>query len=161
MLRESFQQIKKLEIGKSKKWTNTFILFCVFIVNLRFFYSYHEYLLILVRFYRVILLWSLWCRLIALYCRRTVGVLSAIFGVTNRLLDASNAAVAGDASKVSSIRTALLDAHAKVAQGRFLLLLTRTCFILCGHWRSLLCVRRNTDSTMRSFKHFVFSAILY
>lgn len=42
-----------------------------------------------------------------------------MFGVTNRLLDAGNAAVHGDKAKVDAIRSALLDAHVKTVRGKY------------------------------------------
>lgn len=48
---------------------------------------------------------------------RTVGVLSAMFGVTNRLLDTVKAAAAGDKATVAKTRAALLDAHVRTAKG--------------------------------------------
>ena len=47
----------------------------------------------------------------------TVGVLSAMFGVTNRLIDAANHAIKHDKVAVSKIRGDLLDAHVATAKG--------------------------------------------
>ncbi len=48
--------------------------------------------------------------------RSTVGVLSAMFGVTNRLLDAAQHAMKGDQEGVEKLRSALLDAHVNAAK---------------------------------------------
>lgn len=45
----------------------------------------------------------------------TVAVLSAMFGVTNKLLDAAHAAVRGDPAKVQKLRGDLLSLHTKTA----------------------------------------------
>lgn len=47
---------------------------------------------------------------------RTVGVLSAMFGVTNRLLDGANQAVKGNRTGVTKIRNELLDTHTRTVQ---------------------------------------------
>lgn len=46
-----------------------------------------------------------------------VGVLSAMFGVTNRLLAAVKASEQGDRAALARIRGGLVDAHVNVARG--------------------------------------------
>jgi hypothetical protein len=44
-------------------------------------------------------------------------VLSAMFGVTNKLLDAAAAALKGDRQRIAGLRRDLLDLHAATAKG--------------------------------------------